>query len=790
MEDPNLIATLMPISSGQDTETAFRLPHNRARRLPRIETLAESSDIPYREGTPGPLQKDLNHAELVHRIQLTFSKKPKDPTKGYTLGTNPQACDVLLGPRSTRGISELHLRFTFDQQRRLVLRDSSSHGTTVSYNGNGEDEVRRHFTWILDLTKEDGDWDIVVRVPNKHGLAFKGKPTSRPWIMRRPIPPQPPSQSLSPKARPVYVSMQKLGSGTFGVVEKVIDVATTGVYARKQFYEPSPWHRNEKKRERQHRVWIESIRREVRIMSSNPHAGIVQVVDFWETPTPCLLMPYYPLGSLEDVHGDTPITWGDTKEILFQALTALAYLHPRGVAHRDLKPENILVASRSPLVIALADFGLANDKSDLKTCCDTRLYAPPEIYLSNKYGPSVDLWSLGVIVLRYGYGLPGTISENPSRHQNELSRMKDLTQSWCHCVVDHTQNLAADSLLDLLTTSMLRMKHEERLQADECLIKGEELGLFDRYIDDTGNSYRTTSLAASQHHDGHSTSTARVLGPLWATGGTSGDEYIGSIYRIPGHPSEAGSSLREEGRPSEETSDFPSKRRQTRPTKRRRAPLEGSAKQSSNHDRIKRSQADRPCRGSLVSRIYGVSEICRTLRGSSVMCHTMFDAVLALLTDLRVEGEASEAMDSQGVATMDRLCEQLIQLEITGIGLSHNGPSDGATIKLFSTTNDIVLARLTASELMYSAADLAAHLLLLLQLHFQTSITPIKPVDDLHVTTRSTGPGDCPPGGMTDSTVSESTMADDGSHGVTYPSALLDDTNISGCTIPLSTFVS
>ena len=43
------------------------------------------------------------------------------------------------------------------------------------------DEVRKHFTWILDPKKEEGQWDIEVHIPNKDGLAFRVKLVST-WL--------------------------------------------------------------------------------------------------------------------------------------------------------------------------------------------------------------------------------------------------------------------------------------------------------------------------------------------------------------------------------------------------------------------------------------------------------------------------------------------------------------------------------------------------------------------------------------------------------------------------------
>jgi serine/threonine protein kinase len=53
-------------------------------------------------------------------------------------------------------------------------------------------------------------------------------------------------------------------------------------------------------------------------------------------------------GQLADEHA-----W----RVLRQLLSALAYLHHRGIIHRDVKPDNIFYDSRND--IKLGDFGLA-----------------------------------------------------------------------------------------------------------------------------------------------------------------------------------------------------------------------------------------------------------------------------------------------------------------------------------------------------------------------------------------------------------------------------------------------
>jgi len=82
-------------------------------------------------------------------------------------------------------------------------------------------------------------------------------------------------------------------------------------------------------------------------------------------------------------------------------LYTLEYCHQHGIIHRDLKPENILLAESGNLdSIQIADFGLSNYldiTNRLKSYCGSLGYIAPEILKKEKYGPGVDMWSLGVI---------------------------------------------------------------------------------------------------------------------------------------------------------------------------------------------------------------------------------------------------------------------------------------------------------------------------------------------------------------------------------------------------------
>ncbi|KAL9596684.1 MAG: hypothetical protein Q9219_005643 [cf. Caloplaca sp. 3 TL-2023] len=103
----------------------------------------------------------------------------------------------------------------------------------------------------------------------------------------------------------------------------------------------------------------------------------------------------------------------DIAHIYFQQLvSAVSYMHSKGVGHRDIKPENILLSAEGNLKIA--DFGLAtlfshNGATKLcTTSCGSPPYTAPEVVdcsskLSRKLdqgyrGDLVDIWSCGVVL--------------------------------------------------------------------------------------------------------------------------------------------------------------------------------------------------------------------------------------------------------------------------------------------------------------------------------------------------------------------------------------------------------
>ncbi|XP_041358608.1 serine/threonine-protein kinase par-1-like isoform X2 [Gigantopelta aegis] len=128
-----------------------------------------------------------------------------------------------------------------------------------------------------------------------------------------------------------------------------------------------------------------------------------------------------------------------------QLVSALHYLHERGVAHRDLKMENIMLDEKRKN-IKLCDFGLSNTFSDqelMKTHCGSPEYAAPELFSAGeKYGKEIDIWSLGVVMYAMMVGkLPFT-----TPYTDQYRRIKLLQQIEKGLVDEHHKEMAHLSL--------------------------------------------------------------------------------------------------------------------------------------------------------------------------------------------------------------------------------------------------------------------------------------------------------------------------------------------------------
>lgn len=203
---------------------------------------------------------------------------------------------------------------------------------------------------------------------------------------------------------------------------------------------------------------FEMVEQEIRIQQSLFHPHIAQVLDVvYEEEHIFVVMEFFKYGDLLNLlHGDI-MTSKELLRIYAQIVSAVNYLHARGIAHLDIKPENIFIDSTmSP---KLADFGccetpLSRKKPFLKR--GTLVYAPPELFLSaNEDNRPADIWSLGVLLFII---MTGVLPWKPGNTQ-------ELFDQICRAELKFPQSMPGK--IEQTIRSCCSLEPKERLTATE-----------------------------------------------------------------------------------------------------------------------------------------------------------------------------------------------------------------------------------------------------------------------------------------------------------------------------------
>ena len=254
MDDPNLICILRPCSVR--AERVFSLEHNQTRYIPPPSEDALVAACS-RDATPATVSG--SDEKSSSQIRLTFDQKPKNVQQGFVFGSDPNTCDVLLGPSKNR-ISRQHFRIAFDECERLVIEAiSKTRSMVLSYNGQGEQQDRRLFKWILfqgpdivvtvdkGVHRESIMFDIEQPRHTRCQTEFQNNVRLFLSESRNAIGPLDlldinsldstalPTPKEALKQLAIYIQDEELGRGQFGTVYKSVDVSTGRVYAGKYF---------------------------------------------------------------------------------------------------------------------------------------------------------------------------------------------------------------------------------------------------------------------------------------------------------------------------------------------------------------------------------------------------------------------------------------------------------------------------------------------------------------------------------------------------------------------------
>mmetsp|Transcript_157957 Transcript_157957/g.278863 ORF Transcript_157957/g.278863 Transcript_157957/m.278863 type:complete len:491 (-) Transcript_157957:50-1522(-) len=186
-----------------------------------------------------------------------------------------------------------------------------------------------------------------------------------------------------------YKILKALGDGTYGSVTRAQNKSTGEIVAIKKF-------------KQKYRSWDECMKlREVTSLRKLIHPNIVKLKEVIRENDELHLVFEHMDGNLyEYIKGRTKaLPPNKVRNIMFQTIQALHFVHKNGYFHRDMKPENLLIKGD---VVKLADFGLAREiraRPPFTDYVSTRWYRAPEVLLrSSIYNSPLDLWACGAIM--------------------------------------------------------------------------------------------------------------------------------------------------------------------------------------------------------------------------------------------------------------------------------------------------------------------------------------------------------------------------------------------------------
>ena len=165
---------------------------------------------------------------------------------------------------------------------------------------------------------------------------------------------------------------------------------------------------------------------EVVIMRDYHHSNIVEMYDSYLVEDELwVVMEYLEGGALTDIVTNVRMTEEQIATVCKMCLKALAYLHSQGVIHRDIKSDSILLAADGN--VKLSDFGfcaqVSTELPKRKSLVGTPYWMSPEVISRLPYGPEVDIWSLGIMVIEMVDGEPPFFNEPPLQ---AMRRIRDM----------------------------------------------------------------------------------------------------------------------------------------------------------------------------------------------------------------------------------------------------------------------------------------------------------------------------------------------------------------------------
>lgn len=183
-----------------------------------------------------------------------------------------------------------------------------------------------------------------------------------------------------------------VGEGSYGTVHKAKNKETGRYVAIKKFIEDD-------------KTTLKIAHRELRALRRLRHENLVNMLEFTRRRRRLYIVFEFVDGTVLDYMESQPerkIEPIIAKEITWQLLRALEFMHQHRMIHRDVKPENVLFSQEG--VAKLCDFGFARpcvviNGERFTDYVATRWYRAPELLVKEAvYESSVDIWAVGCLL--------------------------------------------------------------------------------------------------------------------------------------------------------------------------------------------------------------------------------------------------------------------------------------------------------------------------------------------------------------------------------------------------------
>lgn len=200
---------------------------------------------------------------------------------------------------------------------------------------------------------------------------------------------------------------------------------------------------------------IKMLRREYELSIGCDHPHLVHIYTIENLPFGAGLVMEYIEGRTLDKYLTENPSKKERNRIFSELLSAVGYLHKRGVIHNDIKPENILV-THTDNSLKLIDFGLADSDAEyaMRTLGCTPRYASPELQAqSREIDARSDIYSIGVL-MREIFGRRHHRIAERCCHANAEERYENISalqRAWCN------RNLPQKVLLGIVAVAIFAL---------------------------------------------------------------------------------------------------------------------------------------------------------------------------------------------------------------------------------------------------------------------------------------------------------------------------------------------